>query len=454
VAVQYLDQNLAYELGSQYDRRLTGGSQEVATLDLPMVMDATEAAQVAQMVLYERWVSRNSQDISLPRKYADLEPTDVITVQTDAAEFLLRIMEKTETGGLVKIKTVTEDVNVYETTAEGVEGPDPVEEVAYAGPTLLRLLDIPLVDDADDGTGLYAAVSGYFSGWPGAELWVSRDNGTTFVSTATAFTTAATVGSATTVLANFSGGNIFDEGNSVTVLLTSGSLSSATEEEVRAGANTAYLAGEPLRFKYATLVATNTYTLSGLLRGREGTEQFVSTHAIGDPFVLMNSAVKRVPLSTSDIGLNLQFKAVTFGQRVVDAPSWAINFQSVGQKPLSPVQIGMGRTASSSYDINMKWYRRARVNTAWRSSVDVPLDETTEAYEVDVYSTSSYTTVLRTITSTATAAGSVVTPSTQTAVYKSADQVTDFGSNQATVYVKVYQVSAIVGRGFALTGSG
>ena len=33
------------------------------------------------------------------------------------------------------------------------------------------------------------------------------------------------------------------------------------------------------------------------------------------------------------------------------------------------------------------------------------------------------------------------------------NQVTDFGSNQATLYVKVYQLSANVGRGYPLTTS-
>jgi hypothetical protein len=55
----------------------------------------------------------------------------------------------------------------------------------------------------------------------------------------------------------------------------------------------------------------------------------------------------------------------------------------------------------------------------------------------------TYTTVVRTITGL----------STPTATYTSAQQTTDFGSPQAEVFVRVYQVSATVGRGHYLEGA-
>jgi hypothetical protein len=73
--------------------------------------------------------------------------------------------------------------------------------------------------------------------------------------------------------------------------------------------------------------------------------------------------------------------------------------------------------------------------------MSIPLGETTESYEVEVWD-SGYTTLKRTLTA-----------STPTVTYTSANQVTDFGSNQATLYLKIYQLSAIVGRGNALTVS-
>jgi hypothetical protein len=74
--------------------------------------------------------------------------------------------------------------------------------------------------------------------------------------------------------------------------------------------------------------------------------------------------------------------------------------------------------------------------------VDAGLGESTEAYETDICSDGTYTTVKRTITST-----------TPTCTYTVANQVTDFGSAQSTIYAKTYQLSSVVGRGYSIAGS-
>jgi hypothetical protein len=70
------------------------------------------------------------------------------------------------------------------------------------------------------------------------------------------------------------------------------------------------------------------------------------------------------------------------------------------------------------------------------------MSETTELYEVDIFSDSTYTTVLRTVTGLTTPA----------MTYSAADQVTDFGSVQATIYIEVFQISSVTNRGFGAKG--
>jgi hypothetical protein len=43
--------------------------------------------------------------------------------------------------------------------------------------------------------------------------------------------------------------------------------------------------------------------------------------------------------------------------------------------------------------------------------------------------------------------------SSPSAVYASADQTTDFGGAQSTIAVRVYQISATIGRGFPGEGT-
>jgi hypothetical protein len=80
------------------------------------------------------------------------------------------------------------------------------------------------------------------------------------------------------------------------------------------GANLAVLGSEVIQFKSATLVATNTYALTGLLRGRRGTEWAIGTHAAGDRFVLASTATwRRADSAAGEIGLARTHKAPPFG---------------------------------------------------------------------------------------------------------------------------------------------
>lgn len=76
------------------------------------------------------------------------------------------------------------------------------------------------------------------------------------------------------------------------------------------------------------------------------------------------------------------------------------------------------------------------IRLRWRDGVDVPLSEESERYEVEIMSGA---TLKRTITG-------LTSPTT---VYTAAQQVTDFGSAQSSISVRVYQLSAAVGRGYA-----
>ena len=98
-------------------------------------------------------------------------------------------------------------------------------------------------------------------------------------------------------------------------------------------------------------------------------------------------------------------------------------------RPLSPAQLRAkpGSTTASN-DITLTWIRRARVNAAWLNGTDVPLDESTESYQVQVYSGS---TLKRTVTVSAT----------QSWVYSAANIATDGFTTGQTITLTVAQNS-------------
>lgn len=446
LGVTYIDKNRDYQDGNQYARRTTKPSLTQEELRFAVVMDGDKGQQIAEVNLYQRWANRTPYRFQTTWEYMRLEPTDIIQIETETVTHTLRLTAKTVSPALtIEWEAVSEDTDIY--TAAGVGGttsyaPQTINDTR-AG-TLLQLLDIPILRDEDDDEGFYAAAVGSNENWTGAEIRSSVDGGVTY-SAQGSIDEPAVIGGATTELGDYGGGNTFDELNSVTVrLFPGGTLSSTTRVNVMAGANTAVIGApgrwEVIRFRDATLVAERTYTLTGLLRGRRGTEHAMASHAIGDTFVLADEDTwARL---SSDIGLERQWKGVTFGARSSSAPAQDFTNAAVGLKPYASVHLGGGRDADGN--LTIKWVPRTRVRGQWRDNVDVPIGEDTEEYSIDVYDGPGYNTVVRTIPAT-----------TPTASYTAAQQLTDFGAsapNEPT-YVKVYKMSSDIGRGTALVGS-
>jgi hypothetical protein len=427
VYVNYVDIDTDYQPGSQHDERQVTSSETEQGIDIAIVMQATQAKQIASMALMMSWVERDRFTVYLPRKYNYIEPADVITV----SPWVIRLRSKTEEpSGVVKFDAVATRSHIYLPSIVGAPGSgfEPGRPPQRQTTTAL-LLDIPYVSEAHANVGFYVALAGATSSaWAGATLFVSKDEGVTYESLAT-FTRPSTLGMTTTPLATFGGGNIFDEANTVTVTLGDGvdsTLESVSEELVRGGTNWAIIGNEIVGYKNATLVSAKTYVLSGLLRGRRGTEWAMSEHTTNDRFALL-STVYDVPVSGSEVGYARLYKMVTAGETVAGTAATPFTFRAVRLRPYSPAQIGGGSDGSGNVTIN--WVRRARVGANWLNFTDVPLGENQERYVVQIweegYDDCAFT---------------VVVDNTSTYTYTAASQILHFGSTQRYLYVTVGQV--------------
>lgn len=441
LTINYHDKDSAYELGAQRAQRMVTSSKQVQSLDLPLALSADKAAQIAHMAMYVAWASRFKVAFATTRKYAHLEPTDVVQITRAGLTFTVRIESKYEKGAMIEWEGALDDPSLYTQTVVGAAYESVQSDVAGYGVTALRMLDIPLLRDADDGPGWYAAGAGYSDAWRFAVLYKSIDGGAAYDRTDTTFLSAAVIGTALTALPNFFGGNVIDALSTVDVQVNSGTLSSISDTQLLAGGNACFLGGEIVQFGTATAIGTKQYRLSRFLRGRRGTDQFMATHAVGDSFVLLDaSTLKRISSSTAEIGLSRLYKAPAAGGSLDQTPAVPFTSAAIGLKPLSPVHLSAGR--NSAGDVIINWTPRTRISGEWRDGADSPIGEAIQAYEVEIWD-ATYTTLKRTLTGI----------STPTVTYTSAQQVTDFGSNQATVYARVYQLSATVGRGFPRSGA-
>lgn len=436
VHIQYMDKDVSYQVGTQSDMRQVTNSKVVTTINVALALNGTKAKQIASAVLYSTWAARTTFAFANSYKYAYLDPTDVVNVVKGGTTYTVRITSDNLAAGISARQAVYEDPSSYTQNSNYAALPTPVADVYLAPLITLVMMDIPLLRDYDDGYGFYIAAYASSPGWRGAQIYKSFDNEASWLTFGDLVVNEAEVGRATTTLGNFTGGNIFDETNTVTVVMSSGELASVDELSVLNGLNVGLLGSEIIQYKNAVLTATGTYVLSGLLRGRQGTEWAMGTHTSTDRFIVLEATTTYVEEGASaEYNLSRIYRAVAIDDFLDNALSISFTNTGVAQKPYSPVGLGGGRNAAA--DVIINWVRRTRVGGSWADNTDVPLGEASEKYELEIWNV-GYTILKRTITG--------LTASTYT--YVVADQTTDFGSAQATVYFKVFQISATVGRGY------
>jgi hypothetical protein len=197
--------------------------------------------------------------------------------------------------------------------------------------------------------------------------------------------------------------------------------------------------GEPeiIQFRDVVTDPDGSLTLKGLLRGRRGTDVFVAGHQPGELFVLLDpDDIENLAIALGDLGLSRHWRAVGFGTLFEDADVATTVLSGRDLKPYAPWGVKAAKSGSPS-NIVLSWVRRTRIGGEWKDGTgDVPLGETAEVYEVDIL-TAPGGAVKRTLSATS--------PS---AVYANADIVADFGGVPPSLSVVVYQLSAIIGRGF------
>jgi hypothetical protein len=436
IRIKYMDFALDYDPNVQYARREVVDADGVIENEIPVVITADEARNAAQSMLLFAWMVRDSFRFSTSMKYATIDATDVVSLPFDDYYRAVRILRQAIGQGVVEFEATFDISAIYDPGMTGVAGSTlPGGTVVIIGDAIAYLLDIPLLRDSDDGLVFYWASAREVSvnAWRGALLFKSTDGGGSYAELDAAPTESA-IGTAT-ALGDWTGGNVRDTENTLDVALTSGaSLSSASYVGMLNGANTAIVGSEIIQFQNAEDLGSNVWRLSTLLRGRRGTEWAIADHAAGERFILLSVGATRVVNGeASEINLPRQYKALMSGRAIADADVENFTLTGASLKPYAPVHLA----AVWGSDIDLSWVRRTRVGGAWADGIDVPLSEASESFEIEIYD-AAFGSLKRTLIS-----------AVESATYSAAQIVTDFGAPPAQIGVRVYQISAAIGRGYA-----
>lgn len=161
------------------------------------------------------------------------------------------------------------------------------------------------------------------------------------------------------------------------VTLAGSALASASKSAVLNGANRALVetsAGwEMIQFLEAELVDVDTYKLTGLLRGQQGTENAMGAGAdIGVRIVFLTGAEQRLAVADWERGLEMDWSAGEWSGRYSHAAE--------AGRPWSPAHL---EATWDGGDILLGWIRRARKDGDRWGAGEPPV-EGVEAYRIRV----------------------------------------------------------------------
>lgn len=410
VNIQFAEKEKDYQQNVQFEKRIgkvtpTTQSKTEETINLPMVLSATFAKQLAARWLYTIWEERLSFSSQIGWKFLRLDPTDIVTLNWRGETRTLR-MSSVELGAdlVLEFRATQEDAvtNVSTLIGDGGSGFIP-QLVASSLPTKLLPMDIPLLSEADASfqnfVRAYFAVAGNdIVTYPGALLFRSADNGASYGEIATGPLESAW-GVVDGTIPNPLQTATFDPITVIRLKVARGiaDFTTKTDLQILNGENSLAIEGangpEIIQFVNVTQIDVGTVDISRLLRGRRGTEDVSTGHALAERFVMLEfgkTYTFQLPLSFRN--LPVPYKAVTLNTQLEDAQTLIITYTGQDLIPYSVAQLVAVRTTNT---VTFSWLRRTRFGGQLLPLTGtVPTNETLEQYEIEFFDAFDGSTVL------------------------------------------------------------
>ena len=443
VDVNFVAWKQDYVDATQRAIKQTTNSKTTQVVNFPLCLSSSEAATIADHLLYQAWIRRSSFKFYLPISYIFLEPGDLINFPSNGTTVPL-LISKVDIGAnyILQVEAVTYEGTIYDTTRY-------IANDNEATPTLqttsansdFRIIETNNLSYSDPNYQIYTACSGGTS-WSGAQILSTKQVGSYQTTEVVgAFSGRSTIGIASLLPSHAPG---LDTTSTLAVALIENSPQLESIDDTALAADVANMAvvGQPgrweiIKYKTATLTSTNHYQLTNLIRGYRGTEGNIGNHQANDQFIqLKGSTFGTYALTREDIGRTFSIKAVSRNSTEADTSAITYTYLGTSSKPFAPTDLTATLTTG---DWVIAWHRRDRKAAEGTAYGSQPLSDVNadnqDFYEVDIFNGA---TVVRTIQ----VAGS------QTVTYTAAQQTTDFSSAQTTLTYAVYQMSLYVGRGY------
>jgi len=380
VRLNYVETNGDYETRAAEAIFPGEPSRAVAQSELPLALTAAEAQGIVERWLAESRVARDTARLALPPSRLALGAGDVVTLPTEGRAAGYRV-DRVEHAGAQIIEAVRVEPNVY-VPSDAVDEPVALRPFVAPLPVYPLFLDLPLMTGDEVPHAPHIAVTG--QPWPGSVAVYDSATGESFALNGV-ISTRATIGVTQTPLEAAMPGT-WDRGAPLRVLLSAGTLASAAEAQVFAGANAMAIGDgstgnwEIFQFAEAELVGERTWELSQRLRGQLGSDGLMpAAWPPGSQVVLLDGALEQIELQSGARRLSRHYR-IGPAARPYSDPSFVARqdaFDGIGLRPYAPVHL---RVREEAGDLAVSWIRRTRIDGDGWDGMDVPLGEASEAY--------------------------------------------------------------------------
>jgi hypothetical protein len=374
-ALRYYDEARDYQPGVQRAVGIRRAGRE-QMIELPATMTAGGARQLANdSANRSRW----QQEIVIWR-VGEVDPRHVpgtiVRIPDTRGYWLLRSWEWHDRGIELELERLAPGASSPRSSDPGetVQQPDLI-----IPETLLTVTEIPADGNANPASPLiFAAVSAANPAWRGAALYAVQ--GTALVDIGSSGSQRAVIGTLEQALPP-STARLFEPKAIAVIKLVADELefSDTTVGGIAAGANRLLIGSEVIQFARAEPLGEGRWQLTGLLRGRGGTE---SSAADGHP-----AQAFAVLLDDRLVALDPEFVPPLSSTRIAaigtgDAEAVIAPLGNAGLSRRPPAPVHPRTRIATDGGMTFNWIRRARGQWRWDDAIDVPLVEERELYRV------------------------------------------------------------------------
>ncbi|HEV7287543.1 phage tail baseplate protein [Sphingomonas sp.] len=375
IVLSHYDPARDYQAGVQSASDPQGQDRE-RRIELPAALSAGAAKGIAAAELIGADLARTRRVVRPGWSAMGIAPGARVTVAGEAGQW--RVIEsRIEAGEVALALTPLVPTASAATASPGRVSPAPDR---VHGATVLHGFEIPhLGDGLLSAPRLMIAACGTSPGWRKAVLSLSSDDGARWE--AIGGTAAPAVIGAVVEPAGSASALIEDRASQLVIELAHAEmeLADASPEALDAGANLALVGAELVQFARAVPIGAGRWRLSGLWRGRRGTEDAIGAMAADDRFVLIERETLAVQDGRGAVGARLKVMATGVG----DAEPVEVGVTLTGRSATPPAPVALHAVPDAGGRM-LRWTRRSRAGWRWSDGTDAPLGESVERYQLRV----------------------------------------------------------------------